>query len=97
MTLLIIIPLILIYILSIIFIHLYYRIKFIEYCKKHAKNYSYGHYYEPTLAGFYNWVYQDDDVEIYPFFFWVPLINTIAIICIILYLIAKKIGNIKFI
>lgn len=96
MALLIIIPLVLIYILSIIFIHLYYRVKFIEHYTKSKSNYSYRKF-KPTLNGFYSWANDNDDVEIHPFFFWVPVINTLAIILLFLFLIMKKIGNIKFI
>lgn len=98
MNTLIIIVLILIYIISVIFLHLYYRTKFIEYYKNRIENRPYGAtYYEPTLNGFYNWLC-DSDISYPIVFLWIPFVNTICVICIIIYVVFRKIGSsIKFI
>lgn len=95
---LLIIPLVLIYILSVIFVHLYYRREFIKYRIKRDKSRRYAtKYYEPTLNGFYNWACECDEVEVHPFFFWCPVVNTIAVFYFVFYFLTKKIGNIRFI
>lgn len=89
-----IILLILIYILSVVFVHLYYRIQWIKYLEKNRdieKN------PDKTLNGFYTWIENSNSTTVCTAVFWIPGFNTITAFCLVSYLIVKKIGNIKFV
>lgn len=90
-----------IYILSIVFLHLWYRSMWIEYLTTYNSNIplkrdKFGSI-DTSLNAFYYWVDRESDVLTCSFLIYTPLFNTInAFIVIIVYL-CDKIKTIKFV